>query len=127
MDIDELVRRYIVVRDAKDQMADRHKKEIAKLADGLKKLESMLLTALNESGAESTRTKNGTAYKKVVTSVRVVDRTAYLEFVAATGDFDFLESKANKTAVEAYMEAHEGDLPPGVTINRIATVGVRRS
>jgi hypothetical protein len=39
---------------------------------------------------------------------------------------EFLESKANKTAVAAYMEAN-GELPPGVNVSRKLTVGVRRS
>ena len=86
----------------------------------------MFLAEFNETGQESAKTEHGTAYKATRMSTKVSDRDAFLNFVRENEAWEFLESRANKTAVTAYMEENE-DVPPGVDVSRISTINIRRS
>jgi len=125
-DMQTLVEKYVQLRDKKAELDKAHKEKMAKFNDAMKELESRLLDNLNTMGVESARTPNGTAYRTVRSSVKVEDRDAFLQFVKENGQWEFLESRANKPAVENYLEEQE-ELPPGLTINRQSVVNIRRS
>ena len=124
--IDTLVADYIKIRDMKAQIVAEQKQVTDRISKVLKKIEGQLMDAMTELGTESMRTPSGTCYRVIQTSAKVEDRDQYLEFVKANGAWAFLESRANKTAVEEYLEAN-GELPPGITVTRFATVNVRRT
>lgn len=122
--IDELVGLYIKLRDRRSARKAAYDLDDAKDKAYQDKIEAKLLEYFKETGVESARTDAGTAYRSVAMSVTVADRDSFMAF--ALEHPEFLESKANKTAVSNYIET-EGELPPGVNISRKATVGVRRS
>jgi hypothetical protein len=125
MQIEELIGKYVQIRDGKRELEEVHKAKVAKINHVMKKIEGMLLEHFNSTGAESVRTPAGTAYRSVKTTAKVVDRDAYMQFVQENEAWSFLESRANSTAVEEYLAAH-GSLPPGVDVSRYATIGIRR-
>jgi hypothetical protein len=49
-----------------------------------------------------------------------------MDYVTNNGAFDLLDVRANKTAVEGFLDEHQ-DLPPGVNVRREIAVGFRRS
>jgi hypothetical protein len=124
--IDQVVEKYVEIRDKQAELRKAQTAEMAKYNDALLKLEAWLMNSLNESGAESVRTVSGTVYKSIRTSAKVADWDALLEFITDNGAWNFLERRVSKTAVEEYMEG-EGGTPPGVSVVREATIGVRRS
>ena len=125
-DIQTLVEKYVQLRDKKSELDKAHKEKMAKYNNAMQELEARLLDNLNSMGVESARTPNGTAYRTVRSSVKVEDRDAFLDFIRENGEWEFLESRANKTAVESYLEEQE-ELPPGLSINRQSVVNIRRS
>lgn len=124
MTIEELAARYVAIRDEKAKLAAERKVMDDKISNAMRKIEGMLLDQLNTIGAESVRTSAGTCYKSIKTSAIVSSRDEFMPF--ALENPQFLESRANKTAVEEYLET-TGELPPGVRVTRAVTVNIRRS
>ena len=126
MKIDDLLGKYVQLRDKKAEIEKAHKAKVGQLTDVMKKIEAILLEHFNDTGSDSVKTSNGTAYKSIKTSVSVADRDIFLDFIRNNEAWAFLESRANKPAVEEYLEAHQ-ELPPGINVSRVATVNIRRS
>lgn len=128
MDMGELIKKYIMLRDKKAVIAAEYKAKIEKIDTVLEAAERAILDEFNNTGVSSAKTDNGTAYKVIRTSAKVADSNSFFDFVAQ--DFDnnksFLENRVSKSAVEQYIEDHGGDLPPGVTISRFAAINIKR-
>jgi hypothetical protein len=122
---DEIVAKYLEIRDAKKVLEDKHKAEIAEYDRRLTVIEGYLLNQLNESGVESMRTKAGTCYKHVQTSVKVADKDVFRTFVETSGDLSLMTVSANKTRVLEVLE-ETGELVPGLNMTRVTTVGIRK-
>lgn len=121
MDIDQIVEKYVELRDAKAEIAERHKAELAPYAQMLDKLEGILLGELDKAGLQSAKTPHGTAYKSVTTSAKVIDWDKTLDFIVEQERFDLIQRRVNKDVVEEIGEV------PGVAIEKILKVNVRRS
>lgn len=125
-DIGDLIAKYVALRDKKAEIEKAQKEQLARFKTVMDKIEAMILDHFNETGVESARTPAGTAFKSIKSNVRVDDRDAFMAFVRDTEGWAFLESKANKSAVDEYLKVNEA-LPPGVSLSRVATVNIRRS
>ena len=88
-------------------------------------IEAEMMTFLNQTGQESSKTAAGTFFKKTTTSAKVADRDIFIAFVMEHDATNFLENRVNKTAVEEYIAEH-GELPPGIDVTRITSVSVNR-
>lgn len=124
--MEELVEKYIQLRDKKAQLSAAFKEKTAKLDAVLAKIEGILLQQFSELGMESVRTKAGTAYKSSRVSATVADWDQTLDFIQQNELWNMLEHRVSKQAVEQYKEEH-GDLPPGVNWREEVVVNVRRS
>ena len=123
---DELGEKYIALRDKKKAMDDAHKAKLSKLTDLMDRIEAVLLEEFQRTGAESVRTKAGTAFKSKRTSATVADWDAVLNFIVENNLWAMLEHRVAKTVVEEYKTEH-GDLPPGVNWREELTINIRRS
>ena len=126
MQLDDLIGKYIKIRDGRDELKQQHAEELKRFTNALTKIEQTILAEFNDTGQESAKTSNGTAYRSTRTSAKVADRDAFFDFVKSNDAFDFLESRANKNAVEAYLDEN-GELPPGIDVTRVITINIRRS
>jgi len=117
---------YIKLRDKKSEMEERHREEMAPINELMAKIEAQMLEHMSEEGATSIKTEAGTAYRTTRTSTSVADRSAFMGFVIENEAWEFLESRANKSAVVAYKEEHD-DLPPGLNWREQVVVNFRRS
>lgn len=126
MKIDELVDKYVRLRDKKDEMKLAYNEKVAVVDEALVKIEGVLLKHFQATGQESAKTPFGTAYTSTRTSATVADWDIYLQFVREHEMWEMLEKRANKTAVEQYRDAHE-DLPPGVNWREELVVNIRRT
>jgi nanoRNase/pAp phosphatase (c-di-AMP/oligoRNAs hydrolase) len=126
MNMSDLVRKYLKLREAKAELEAKHKEETSRFTKAMQKIETTLLSEFTETGQESAKTPHGTAYVSVRTSAKVADRDAFLDFVRDNQAWDFVESRVSKKAVEDYVAEHE-ELPSGVNVTRSMTVNIRRS
>lgn len=126
MKLDELVDRYIKLRDKKAKLKAEYDASVADIDVMLDKVEAVLLKQFDEMGTESVKTTAGTAYKSVRTSATVADwDTFFKEFVVPNSAWEFLERRCNKTAVEQFRAANE-DIPPGINYSETRVVNIRR-
>lgn len=122
---DKLVAAYVMLRDQKKEMMDRHKAELEPINTKMALVENAMLDALNGQQAESVRTEHGTMYKLKRTSTKVVDWDVALAYILDNDLEHMLERRVSKSAVEEFLAAN-GELPPGVAMTTDITVGVRR-
>jgi len=151
--IDQIVERYVSLRDAIKTVADRHAEELAPLAKKKEILEQAMLSMLNQSNIESARTDHGTVFKSTVMGVGIdpdggwEKLTAYMgeeaieriadslekdeppeaQIAAFSAALSLLNRSVNKTAVKEIMEQKDGFVPPGVKTTLITSVNVRRA
>lgn len=126
LNTDQLIERYVKIRDGKEELEAEHKKKIARFNNALSKIEEELMKRLVEDGEDSKKTPHGTCYKTVKVTAKVSDRDAFLRFVEKENAWNFVESRVNGKEVEKYVAEHD-ELPPGVTTTRFTKVGVRRA
>ncbi len=88
-------------------------------------IESEFLRRFNERGIDNV-SKNGigTAYRSNRASATVGDWEAFLTWVQDNDEFDMLERRVSKTAVQEYKDQN-ADLPPGVKWSEMHTVNFR--
>lgn len=125
MKINELVDKYIELRDRKAGVKKEYDDKVAKIEQVMEKMEAVILKHLNETGAESFRTASGTAYKSNRTSATVADWDAFLAHVQRNEAWELLEHRAAKKAVEEFKAAND-DLPPGINWRSEVVVNIRR-
>ena len=125
MKVDEVIALYIAKRDEKTALKKKYDESVAEIDVLLKKIENKFLEQFNKTGQTSSQTPAGTAFTKERTSDKVIDREAFLQFVKDNDAFAFIESKANKTALDQFI-AENNDLPPGVTRSTETIVQIRR-
>ncbi len=116
---------YIKLRDKKKEKDEAHKESLKPLVQMMDQIEAGLLEFINASGANSFASDSGTAYKSMQVSATIEDKTAFMSFVKETQQWEALDIKANKTFVAAYMEENE-EVPPGVKVSQMQTIGVQR-
>lgn len=128
MKLDELIQKYIMVRDKKSQLKKAYEEEAGKLDAVMDKMEAIILKTFETTGQDSAKTEFGTAYKSTRSSATVADRDTFLGWVmeAPEDRTIFLENRVNKTAVEQFKAAND-DLPPGVNWRSEVVVGIRRA
>ncbi len=138
LSVEELVKAYITLRDKKAELKAEFVKTQKPYDDALYQIECEMLTKMKDTGVESMKTSAGTAYRSVRSTVSVADKEAFKGFVLEliekasaenqdpTWAFDFLDIKANKSAVEDYLSSQD-ELPPGVNLRREEVVGFRRA
>jgi hypothetical protein len=128
MKLDELVEKYIKLRDRRAKRKANFTTEDA--ADKLlqEKIEAVMMVKFAETGIESVKTANGTAYTSVRTSATVADRDTYFNWVLEdpAERMVFLEARANKTIVDQYRSAND-EIPPGLNWSETREINFRRS
>lgn len=123
---DDIVARYVQIRDAKDALVSAHKTAVAKYDEAMEKIENFLLAHLNAQGSEAVRTNAGTFFKTSKTSATVADWDGLLSWVRENDMWSALDRKVNKTFVVNYRAEHN-DLPPGVNYREETVVQIRRA
>ena len=81
---------------------------------------------LEATGATSARTPSGTVHLNTRYTASVEDADAFMEFVKENNKFDLLERRASAIVVRDYAEEHK-ELPPGVRLTAIRSIGVRKA
>ena len=124
--IDKRVAQFVALRDLKDELKEKHKKELAPIDDTMQKLVGEMLQFLKETGQKSARTAEGLVTIIVKHSASCSDPDLFINFVRENDQYELLDRRANVTACRAYAEEN-GSLPPGVKLSSITTVGVTKS
>ena len=116
LDIADLTKRYIALRDMKEKLEGDTKEQLARINQGLAKIEVLALAWLSLNKLDSAPNPFGTPYLTKKTGANMADRAAFNKFVLEDGAarIAFFSNSVSKDTVKAYMEANEGACPPGI-------------
>lgn len=122
----DLVERYIKLRDAKAKLKAKFKADTETLDRVMGQIEAVILAKFETDGVTSMTTGEGTAYKSTRTFAKVEDWEATLAFIKANDLWNMLERRVSKEAVVQWREENS-DIPPGLSWSEEVTINVRRS
>lgn len=123
---EQLISKYIELRDRRDQAAAAVKKQVELLDAGMDAIAATLLNQMNAAGETSRKTEQGTAFIKEVNFVGIGNWDTAFTFILTNQAFNLLNHAVNKTAVLEYV-AEKGTPPPGVNLSVKREVQVRRA
>lgn len=105
-----------------DELAKPHKERI-------KEIEDALFARLSQRGADSTKTESGTAYISNLASVKIESSESLFDFAAENWESMGPEIKLSIgiKAVREWMDNHEGQLPPGISLSKYSRLNIKRS
>jgi hypothetical protein len=120
------VGQYVALRDKLKDDDETYRQHRKQTVDAMKTVEDQILTALDATGQESARTEFGTASITVNHYASCSDPDAFVDFVRQNDAWELMERRAASVPCRAWEEEH-GQLPPGVKINSVRGIGVRRA
>jgi len=127
MDMNKVVQAHLKIRDARRQLSREYEEKDTELKTKQEQLEAVLLKHLNDSDVDSVRTAAGTFYRQVNIIPAGSDWDAFFTWVKKEDAFDALERRIKRGFIKEYMEEHNGEMPPGVSVHKERVVRVRRS
>lgn len=119
------IKQYRMIRDKLEQMEQDYESRRKPLLEVKARLVGWFDKFLTLTGQSSAVTVHGTVHWNTRYTAVLDDPQAFMDHVVGNQQFDLLERRANATAIKEYAEAHN-ILPPGVRLNPIRTVGVRK-
>lgn len=148
VDLDKIVSVYTKIRDKRSELKKAFETKDAELKGKLEQLEAVLLSQLNTTKSDSTKTAHGTFYRQKDVMPSCSDWAAFYEWIKKHDAFDALERRVKKTFITDYMEeqrrkaleqqaedGHDGEhpddttppLPPGINVYTKYVVRVRKN
>ena len=124
--LDKVAATYVKIRDARSALKKEYEAADLKLKDQLETIDGFLLATLQELGVESARTAHGTIYRSIDVKPSCGDWDAFGTWIIENEAVDALERRVKKSFITEYMETHDDELPPGISVTREFTVTVRR-
>ena len=126
IDVSAITKAHINIRDARAELRKKFDEEDGALKEAQAKLEAVLLDHLNRHGMQSVRTPFGTFYKQEEITPSASDWNLLYDWIKMNDAWECLERRIKKNFVKEFQEAHNGGLPPGVSVYRENVVRVRR-
>jgi hypothetical protein len=123
MNANDLIGRYIQLRDFVAKRSAEHAEELAPYSAAMKAIEdagsAMLIEQGGDDGKANIVMPAGTMYRKRWTSIKMADRQTFMGFITAdwAARQAFLTSAVTKSEVEDFIE-REKAVPPGIDIVR---------
>ena len=127
LDLNEITKAYLNIRDARASLRRQYETSDADLAESQRKLTAVMLSHINDTGVESVRTASGTFYREKKLKPSGSDWEAFYKWIAEENAFDALERRIKAAFIKEYMDDNDGALPPGVSVHHEYEVRVRKA
>lgn len=126
--IDELVKVYLTIRDAKSKLYTEYQLKTGQLEEELKQIEIVLLDECDKVGASSIRTSVGTVTRSIKEQYTCSNWDEFKQFVLQQGALELLSQRLQQSNFNEYMLNHSDEgLPPGISSMREYRAAVRRA
>jgi len=126
MNYEAAAEKYLQVRGEIEDIEREAKEKKAALRVKLVALENWFTAKALEDGLESVKTAEGTAYWSTHNSATVASREEFFAYCKGHDAWDMVESRASKTGVRSFVEAH-GAPPPGINFSTIRVFNFRKA
>ena len=125
--IDELVKVYLTIRDAKSKLYTEYQLKSGQLEEELKQIEIVLLDECDKVGASSIRTSVGTVTRSIKEQYTCSNWDEFKQYVLEHGALELLQRRIHDGNFAEHMANHEGEgLPPGISSVRAFSVVIRK-
>lgn len=131
---DQYIQRYLFLRDFVAEQSKKFADWAKPINEEMESISSRLHEHLLALGGDkpSIKTAHGTAFTTTSKNPRISDRDAYLDFVLGDawdtyGNAMLQVGTPQVSAVTDYMDAHDGQLPPGVKVEPFTKISIRKS
>lgn len=125
--IDVLVKAYINLRTAKDDLRRSYELQDKEMQDQMNMIQSEILDFCKNSGLDSLRTKYGTAMRSVKERYWCTDWDSFRNFVKENDAIELFEKRIHQTNMKQFMETNPELLPPGMNIEREYSITIRKA
>jgi hypothetical protein len=125
--IDVLVKAYIKLRSAKDDLRRNYDLQDKDLQDQMNIIQSEILDFCRNSGLDSLKTKYGTAMRSVKERYWCTDWDSFRTFVKENDAIELFEKRIHQTNMKQFMETNPELLPPGMNIEREYSITIRKA
>ena len=126
-DLNNLTKIYLRIRDARDDLTAKYKKEHAELEAQMDLIETEMLDTCKSMGVESMRTPHGTIIRSVKSRYWTNDWDSMYTFIEEQGAFGLLEKRLHQTNMKDFLSENPTVLPLGLNVENSYSVVVRRS
>jgi len=126
-DLNNLTKVYLRIRDARDDLTAKYKKEHAELEEQMGLIETEMLDTCKSMGVESMRTPHGTIIRSVKSRYWTNDWDSMYTFIEETSAFGLLEKRIHQTHMKEFLEENPDVYPQGMNVENTYTVVVRRA
>jgi hypothetical protein len=125
---DVVIAKYIALRDKRSELKKEYVKQDAPYVAAMDKIEAWLLAQCNALGTTGFSVKGlGTATKGKSMSVSCKDWAAFESFVKEQNQLAMFERRIARSVLQAYMDAHNSEIPPGLDVMFEQTMTVSRA
>lgn len=124
--IDELVKKYIALRDFLDNLNAVHTQKVNYIKSKMQQIEAAIAAKSLEDGVDSYRTSHGTAFFTYTDRCNIADWDSVLSFIKENDAYDLLTRAVKKEAVRGYIEK-TGFVPPGLNWSTVRTFNCRKA
>ena len=121
-----IVSKYIELRDYVEAETKAFNERLAPVNNAMEVLSAAAGEMMRTTKQTKLSTEAGTAYEVPGLRVTCQDVTTFHEWVFKYEQRAFLTAHVNKEAVQAHMDAHEGDIPPGLKTETYTKINFRR-
>lgn len=125
--VEQLVDVYIKIRDAKEDAKREWEVRNTELEEQMALVSSQILEICKETGADSIKTKYGTASRTVKSRYWTNNWEEFYKFMMSHEAPDLLEKRIHQTNMKQFLEENPDVLPAGLNVDSQYTITVRRS
>lgn len=125
--VDELVTVYIKIRDARDAARKQADEVDADFEEQLDVINQQILEICKETGADSIKTKHGTAIRTIKSRYWTNDWERFYAFMFEHNVPELLERRIHQTNIKQFLEENPDLLPAGLNVDSAYSITVRRS
>jgi hypothetical protein len=126
MDADKLVKAYVRIRDAKEQLGREYDEKLAKLKADMDAVEAALLELCKETGQDGGKTQFGTFSRSVKARYWTNNWGRMYDFIRENDALDLLEQRLHQTNMKQFLIDNPDKLPEGLNVDSKYSIIVRR-
>jgi len=125
--VEQLVSVFIKIRDARDEARRAWEQQEADFNEQLDIIDQQLLEICKDTGADSIKTKHGTAMRAVKSRFWTNDWESFYDFIYKQNEFGLLEKRIHQSNMKQFLEENPDLHPAGLNVERTYAITVRRS
>jgi predicted nuclease with TOPRIM domain len=128
MNTEKIIRAYIKLRDARDELRHEYQEKDSELLAQQDKLEQALLEHAKANNLDSMKTRAGIAYLRTKTRYNPANWDAFKKFLSQLGEdgYNLVEQRIQQSNFKQFLEENPDVIPPVNSDSKLSIV-VRRA